>query len=297
MTEQAAPPRRTRANWLLAGLIGAFGVVVFSIAVHDGRADSALLFVALPVLLAAALALTPGRTSHGRVFVTTTIALLLAAVALHEGAICVVLAAPLVYAVAHGAMALINLVRRSSRTYSVILVPLLLVPGLEGSGIGPRIAPDQSVEVIRVVALPADAVAERLAAGPRPAPVRSPVLRLLGVPVPTHVAGAGLAPGDRWTFGYHGSAHGPGGHLVAEVATSAPSQLTFRFPEDTSINGRWFRWRQADLRWQAVDADHTEVRLTIEYRRGLDPSWYFGPLQDALLDQGGGHLLDMLALR
>ncbi|GLY26048.1 hypothetical protein [Micromonospora sp. NBRC 101691] len=297
MTEQAPPPRRTAANWILAGLIGAFGLVVFTIAVHDGRADSALLFVALPVLLAAALALTPGRTSHGRVFVTTTIALLLAAVALHEGAICVVLAAPLVYAVAHGAMALINLVRRSSRTYSVILVPLLLVPGLEGSGIGPRIAPEQSVEVVRVVALPAEAVAAGLAAGPRPTPVRSPALRLLGVPVPGHVTGAGLDPGDRWTFGYHGSAHGPGGHLVAEVATTAPGHLAFRFVEDTSITGRWFTWQQADLRWRAVDAGHTEVRLTVAYRRGLDPSWYFGPLQDVLLDQGGGHLLDMLALR
>ncbi|SCL37601.1 hypothetical protein GA0074692_4724 [Micromonospora pallida] len=300
MTEQAAAaprPRRTSANWILAGLIGVFGLVVFVIAVRDGRADSALLFVALPVLLAAALALSPGRTSHGRVFVATTIALLLAAVALHEGAICVVLAAPLVYAVAHGTMGFINLVRRSSRTYSVILVPLLLLPGLEGSGIGPRIAPEQSVEVTRVVALSADAVAARLAAGPRPVPVQSPALRLLGAPLPEHVAGSGLAPGDRWTFGYHGSAHGPGGHLVAEVATSEPGHLTFRFPEDTTINGRWFTWRQADLRWQAVDAGTTEVRLTVDYRRGLDPSWYFGPLQDVLLDQGGGHLLDMLALR
>lgn len=297
MTEQADPPRRTRANWVLAGLIGLFGLVVFVVTVRDGRADSALLFVALPVLLAAALALTPGRTPHGRVFVTTTIALLLAAVALHEGAICVVLAAPLVYAVAHGTMALINLVRRSSRSYSVLLVPLLLLPGIEGSGLAPSIAPDQSVRVVRVVALPADAVAERLAAGPRPAPVRSPVLRLLGVPVPAHVTGTGLAPGDRWTFGYHGSAHGPGGELVAEVATNAPGHLTFHFPQDTTINGRWFTWQRADLRWQAVDADHTEVRLTIDYRRGLDPSWYFGPLQNVLLGQGGGHLLDMVALR
>ncbi|WDZ87985.1 hypothetical protein PVK37_08170 [Micromonospora cathayae] len=296
--EPAPPPRRTSANWILAGLIGLFGLVVFAVAVRDGRADSALLFVALPVLLAAALALTPGRTPHGQVFVTTTIALLLAAVALQEGAICVVLAAPLVYAVAHGALALINLVRRaSSRSYSVLLVPLLLLPGLEGSGIGPRIAPDQSVEVVRLVALPAAVVADRLAAGPRPTPVRAPALRLLGVPLPAHVDGGGLGPGDRWTFGYHGSAHGPGGRLVAEVTAGTPGHLTFRFVEDTAITGRWFTWQRADLRWRAVDADHTEVRLLIGYRRGLDPSWYFGPLQDALLHQGGGHLLDMMALR
>ncbi|MEV1328290.1 SRPBCC family protein [Micromonospora costi] len=290
-------PERTTANWVLAALVTVFGLVVFAFAVAEDRADSALLFVALPVLLAAALALRPGRTAHGRVFVVTTIALLLAAVALHEGAICVVLAAPLVYAVAHGSTALIRLVGRSSRTYAVIAVPLLLLPGIEGSGIGPRIAPEQSVEVTRVVALPADQVAARLAAGPRPAPARSVPLRLLGVPTPNQVDGDGLDPGDRWVFGYHGSAHGPGGHLLAEVEASEPGHLSFRFVEDTSITGRWFTWRHADLRWRPAGAGRTQVRITVDYRRGLDPSWYFGPLQNALLGEGVEHLLDMLALR
>ncbi|MFC0507594.1 hypothetical protein [Micromonospora costi] len=290
-------PKPTTANWVLAALITVFGLVVFAFAVAEDRADSALLFVALPVLLAAALALRPGRTAHGRVFVVTTIALLLAAVALHEGAICVVLAAPLVYAVAHGSTALIRLVGRSSRTYAVIAVPLLLLPGIEGSGIGPRIDPEQSVEVTRVVALPADQVAARLAAGPRPSPARSVPLRLLGVPTPNRVDGDGLDPGDRWVFGYHGSAHGPGGHLLAEVEASEPGHLSFRFVEDTSITGRWFTWRHADVRWQPAGGDRTQVRITVDYRRGLDPSWYFGPLQNALLGEGVEHLLDMMALR
>ncbi len=299
MSEAPEPaPRRTWANWTLAGLITAFGVAVFTVAVAEGRADSALLFVALPVLLAAALALTPGRTTHGRVFVATTIALLLAAVALHEGAICVVLAAPLVYAVAHGTTALIRFVRRDpTRTYALVAVPLLLVPGLEGTGIAPRIAPDQSVEVSRVVAVPADLVAEHLAAGPRPAPVRSAPLRLLGVPVPTRVTGDGLAPGDRWMFGYHGTAHGPGGHLLTEVTVNEPGRVGFRFVEDTAITGRWVTFRHAEVTWHAVDRDRTAVTVRVAYERGLDPSWYFGPVQDALLHEGAGHLLDMLALR
>ncbi|MEU2612959.1 hypothetical protein ABZ570_15475 [Micromonospora sp. NPDC007271] len=290
-------PRRTTANWVLAGLITAFGLLVFTAAVRAGRADSALLFVALPVVLAAALALTPGRTTHGRVFVITTICLLLAAVALHEGAVCVVLAAPLVYLASHGTTALIHALRNASRPYAIIAVPLLLLPGLEGSGIAPRVDPEQSVEVVRVVALPADQVAERLTAGPHPVPVRSTPLRMLGVPTPGHVSGDGLAVGDRWAFGYHGSAHGPGGHLLAEVESAGPERVAFRFVEDTSITARWFTWRHAELRWRAVDPGHTEITVTVDYRRGLDPSWYFGPLQQLLLGAGLGHLLDMMALR
>ncbi|MEV4768368.1 hypothetical protein [Micromonospora humida] len=297
MNEQDQPPRRTAANWVLAGLISAFGMMVFVATVLDGRADSALLFVLLPTALAATLALLPGRTAHGRVFVITTIALLLAAVALHEGAICVILAAPLVYAVSHGTTALIRALRDASRPYAVIAVPLLLLPGLEGSGPAPRIAPDQSVEVVRVVALPADQVAARLAAGPRPVPVRSVPLRLLGVPTPGQVSGDGLDPGDRWVFGYHGSAHGPGGHLLAEVETVGVQRVGFRFVEDSSITARWFRWRHATLSWRAVDERHTEVRIRVDYTRGLDPSWYFGPIQQVLLGAGTGHLLDMMALR
>lgn len=291
------PPRRTAANWVLAGLIGLFGLIVFTATVRSGRADSAVLFVALPVLLAAGLALTPGRTAHGRVFVVTTIVLLLAAVALHEGAVCVVLAAPLVYAVAHGTTALIRALHHASRAYTFLAVPLLLLPGLEGSGVGPRLAPEQSVEVVRMVALPVNRVAERLAAGPRPAPVRSAPLRALGVPTPDQVGGDGLAVGDRWMFGYHGSAHGPGGHLLAEVETATPGHIGFRFVEDTSITARWLGWRHADLRWRAIDAGHTEVRVTVDYRRGLDPSWYFGPLQQFLVGEGVGHLLDMMVPR
>ncbi|MEU7840325.1 hypothetical protein AB0B39_05060 [Micromonospora sp. NPDC049114] len=291
------PPQRTAAHWTLAGLITLFGLVVFVAVVREGRADSAVLFVALPVLLAAALALTPRRTAHGQVFAATTVALLLAAVALHEGAICVILAAPLVYAVAHGTTALIRALREANRPYVLVAVPLLLLPGLEGSGMAPRLGPEQTVEVTRVVELPADRVAERLAAGPRPTAVRSAPLRLLGVPTPGRVSGDGLDPGDRWMFGYHGSAHGPGGHLLAEVENVTPERVDFRFVEDSSITARWFTWRHATLTWRAIDAGHTEVQIRVDYTRGLDPSWYFGPIQQALLGAGVGHLLDMLALK
>ncbi|MEV4761057.1 hypothetical protein AB0J89_00310 [Micromonospora chokoriensis] len=297
MTDDDEPTQRTvSARWILAGLITLLGAVLFVGVVNQGRADSAMLFVALPVLLAAGLTLAPHRTAHGQVFAATTIALLLAAVALHEGAICVLLAAPLVYAVAHGTTALIRVLRDANRPYVMVAVPLLLLPGLEGSGIAARVAPEQTVEVTRVVGLPVDRVAERLATGPRPTAVRSVPLRLLGVPTPGQVTGDGLDVGDRWMFGYHGSAHGPGGHLLAEVESAAPGRVGFRFVEDSSITARWFTWRHAELSWRAVDPGHTEVRVRVDYTRGLDPSWYFGPVQQVLLGAGVGHLLDMLAL-
>lgn len=296
MDELDKPPR-TRANWILAGLIVAFGLAVFVYAVRSGRADSALLFVVLPALLAAALALTPGRTTHGRVFRLTTIVLLLAAVSLHEGAICVLIASPLVYAVAHGTAALIRLAKQSrTRALAVLPLPFLLLGGIEGTSPDLRIQPDQSVAVSRVVALDPAAVRAKLTAGPQPSPVRQTSLRLLDAPAPQHVMGDGLEPGDRWMFGYGGSSHGAGGAIVTEVRAAGPERVDFAVLSDDTITARWLRWRDASVRWHEAGPGRTEVTVVLSYQRRLDPSWYFGPIQDRLMHAGGEHLLDMLAL-
>jgi hypothetical protein len=294
---ETRPPGPNRAQYLLAGLIALGGGVIFAGTVRSGRADSALLFVVLPVLLAVALALIPGRTTHGRVFRLTTIALLLAAVALHEGAICVILAAPLVYAVAHGTAAVIRLARRGRGRTLAVLPLLLLFGGTEGVQPQWRMQPDQSVEVTRVVPLYAAQVRARLSAGPQPTAVRNLPLKLLGVPAPEHVAGTGIAPGDQWRFGYHGSSHSAGGEIVTEVRTATAERLTFAVLRDTTITARWLRLRAATVRWRALDEGRTEVTVVLDYHRRLDPSWYFGPLQDRLMHAGGEHLIDMLALR
>ncbi|SDS78300.1 SRPBCC family protein [Actinoplanes derwentensis] len=283
------------ANLVLVGLIAVFGAVFLWLTVRAGRADSALLFVVLPTVVAASLALVPGGTTHGKVFRLTTIGLLLAAVALHEGAICVVLAAPLVYGVAHIVTGVVGSIRESRRLPALIPLPLLLL-GVEGVQPQWRINPDQSVEVSRVIAADPATVPALLAAGPRPADPRPLSLRLLGVPTPGHVHGDGLAAGDRWTFGYHGSSHGPGGQIVTEVTEAGPQRIVFRVVEDSSITGRWVDLRDATLSWQQLGTG-TEVTVRIDYRRGLDPSWYFGPLQDSLMSAGAEHLLDMLVLR
>lgn len=294
--EQDEPTqRRNVARWVLAGMIGLFGVASFVTMIRTGRVDSALVFVGLPILLAIMLVVTPVRSTHGRVFRLTTIALLLAAVALHDGVICVILVAPLVYAVVHAATAIIRHIRNSNG-YALIPVPLLMFGALEGATGEFRVIPEQSVSVVRTVALPAHDVLERLARGPKPTEVRSLPLTLLRVPMPHHVHGDGLALGDRWTLAYPGSSHGPGGQVVTEVSSRGFQQIGFTFVEDTALTARWFTWEHAGISWRAVDGEHTEIRLTMSFHRRLDPSWYFGPLQEALMHEGAGHFLDMLTL-
>jgi len=288
-----APVRPGRARWILAGLVTAAGAAMFVWTVRSGRADSALLFVGLPVVLALALVLIPGRTTHGRVFQITTALLLVTAVALHEGAICVILAAPLVYGAAHGTAALVRLGRNP---YALVPIPLLLLSAVEGVRPDLRWHPEQTATAARVVALTPDEVWQRLARGPAPTAVRSLPLRLLGMPTPHHVTGTGLRPGDRWVFHYPHSSHGSGGQTVTEVTAARAGRVNFIVVEDSAITSRWLVWRHATVSWRPVGDHRIEVTVSLSYLRRLDPSWYFGPLQQVLMADGAGYLLDALAL-
>nr|WP_310429749.1 hypothetical protein [Catenuloplanes niger] len=284
---------------MLAAVIAGIGALGFLLAVRTGRVDTAMFFVLLPAALAIALVFVPARSGYGRAFLVVTIVMLLTSVFLHEGVICVVLAAPLVYSVVLLITVAAKLMERrdNRRGYALLPVPLLvLVTGLEGVTPELRVNPVQTSAVTRTVALPAAEVEARLALGPRPAEVRSLPLSVLGVPMPEHIAGHGLEAGDLWVFGYHGSSHGPGGAITTRVAAHEAGRLAFDVVGNDSITGRWMEFTGAEVTWRAVDDAHTEIRVELAYVRGLDPAWYFGPLQDRLTTAGAGHVLDMMRL-
>ena len=50
-------------------------------------------------------------------------------------------------------------------------------------------------------------------------------------------------------------------------------------------------WRAARVEWEAIDAQHDARDMDARYRRGLDPAWYFGPMEQ-YADATGGRLPD-----
>src|SRR5262245_46650850 len=182
--------RTDRIRWLLAALTALSCVIGFDLAARTGTIDSAFVFVVLPTLASLTLIFAPIKATHGRVFQVVSVCLLMSAVFLHEGIICVIIAAPLVYAVAHGVTALVTWIIAQQRRYALVL-PLILLAGIEGVTPQARISPHQTVELTRVVSLTSQEVAAHVAIGPRPADQRSVPLRMLGVPTPHAVAGQG----------------------------------------------------------------------------------------------------------
>ncbi len=54
-------------------------------------------------------------------------------------------------------------------------------------------------------------------------------------------------------------------------------------------------WRESLVEWQSIDAHTTKVTWTLRYRRGLDPAWYFGPIERYAVGLAAGYLIESVA--
>jgi hypothetical protein len=275
---------------LLAGVVVVTAVLGVLIADLTGRRDAAVLYVGLPALLAFGIAWSPRpRSLHGAVAAGTTFALLLAAILLQEGAICVLLSAPLVFAVAHTVAASPSARVAAGRRSSPSRCWWRASRGSPPTGGSSPSRPSPSSGPSPPTATPSRPAGRR----PRPRRRAPTPARPSGFPLPSRADGDGLAPGDRWTFDYRGHP------IVTEVVDRQErpdgGAVTFALVHDGSKTARWLTWEAATLRWSArADGRGTDVEVAVTFERGLDPSWWFGPVEDAFVRAGTSYLLDGL---
>jgi hypothetical protein len=79
-------------------------------------------------------------------------------------------------------------------------------------------------------------------------------------------------------------------HLI--VTESRPGRVVFSIGHDMTMLARWADLDRAVVTWEAVDENTTRVSWSLEYRRLLFPTAYFGPLQQYGMGQAAGYLLD-----
>lgn len=281
------PPAVSAPRAALLGLVVVLvGLAGVAIAVATGRTDTALLFVGVPCLLAFAVGMVRGRAGWGVVFQVVTVVLLLASALLQEAAVCVLIAAPLVYGVAALGYGVVRATGRGVR--AVVAAPILAVVVVEGV-LPTRIHPGQAASAEAWVAAGCADVIGALERGPRidPAADRGPLLRVFPYPTPTAASGPGLEVGDRWTLQV------AGGALRTRVVERSASSVAFVVDEDTSRLGRWVAVRGGALSWAQEDGGCRST-MTVDYTRALDPAIYFGPVTDVFMDAGATAFLASL---
>lgn len=301
MDELKKGERKTRNEFiaLVTGIAAAS--MLFRVATGIGLQHTSLVFMGVPALLAVAVGVSPKPgTARGTILRSTTLAMLLAGVALGEAFVCLLMASPLIYLVAILAGVFVDWThqqaerrwgRRGAAHAPLLALLVMAIPAMEG--VVPRFEFPREAEVTRtriVAATPAEV--EHALAAPMRFDRPLPRFLRLGFPTPGATEGAGLAVGDRRAVELrHG--HHPG-TLAMEVRESAPGRVMFAPVGDDSYIVHWLSWRSAEVRWRAVPGG-TEVRWTLRYRRRLDPAWYFSPLERYGVGVAAGYLIDALA--
>jgi hypothetical protein len=227
-----------------------------------------------------------------------TIGLLLAGPVLGEGFICVLLAAPLFYAVgiiiavAIEAVRRLVRTRRHSSTLGLLVLPML---ALSLEGVVPQLAvPRQATSVAeRTLDATPEMVASALTMSPH---FDAPLDGVLGIgfPRPTAAVGSGLAIGDRRVVTFASSA-GRQRELVMAVAASGPGWVRFEPVSDATKIAEWLSWQSALVSWTDVGHGQTRVRWALTYERRLDPAWYFGPWESLVTTLAADYLIQSAA--
>lgn len=283
------------------------GVVLFKLLKGIGLGQTAAFYIGIPTVLALILTLTaPSGRLIGMTLKAITILLLLAIPVAGETFICVIIAAPLFYAVGIIVAVIVGAIRKSGGpgTARIVVLPAIaLVLSMEGVVPTMTLPGDNTVSASRTVAATPEQVAEALARPLRLSEVAPSGVLALGFPRPMMDHGSTSQVGDRRTVMFEGGHHRPAfvashhwgeapSALEFEVASRTAESVEFRTIADSTPLATWLTWRSADVTWRAVDAGHTEITWSLSYTRRLAPAWYFGPIEAVVTQRAAAYLLD-----
>jgi hypothetical protein len=268
--------------------------------------QTAALFVGIPALLAIVVvfAVSP-RSATGAACKAVTVGLLVSGLYLGEGILCVFMSAPLFYAIA------IAMAKGMESTYepdgpsrhslfSCLIVLAVIPMSLEGVTPLTTLNRDETVAETRTIRASPEAVARALFNAPRFDRVLPLYLRA-GFPSPVSTRIDRSADRTRWVIQMRGGEmrlngmEPRTGDLVLQLEEARPGFARWRAVSDTSHMTHFLTWREAVVQWEAIDAQTTSVTWTLRYRRDLDPSFYFGPMERYAVQLAAGYLIDAVA--
>lgn len=292
----------TAAQWRLFAIIISLGVV-FAVArffiYPSNLFQTSLLFMGVPTLLAAILALTPKAKSVTGIMVkAVTIAMLLSGPILAEGFICVIMASPLFYLVVI-VMGLIYDQQKKKKgklnavSFLLITTPFMLL-SFEGATEKLTFPRERSVHVERIVEAKPENVALSLMQKPdftKPLPG----LLAIGFPRPLGAEGSLANVGDQLIVHFSPGEGRPAGDLTIAVTEKTENSMRFDCISDTSHIRHWLTWRSSTVIWTGLDDGRTRIVWQLTYDRDLDPSWYFGPIEDFFVTRAADYLIAAVA--
>ena len=288
-------------------------VVIVSIAMNlilrSNISGSAILYVGIPTVVAGLLLLTgnkPEGQSLGKQFIRivkySLIIMLASSAILFEGFLCVVMFMPIYF----GIILIVFLIRLAyeksksrSRLHLHILPAILVLAALEGTHPDLSFNRYNEVTSAKIVNLSISQIKQNLIKPVKLDQNRHWFLTLF--PMPYQFDAKSLTEGEVHTvhYRYHRwfvtNTHE--GFTKMKVAEASDQRIRMQIIEDTSYTANYINAHGTEINLTPVDANTTEVTLTVKYERLLDPAWYFDPLQRYATGLLGKYLIGIMIER
>ncbi len=277
---------------MIATTVSFVGVaVVIRLLRVGGLGQTGLMFIGLPALMAIGLSFVPkSRTVTGNIMRTMTFVLLLLGILLIEGFICILMAAPLFYVIGLvvGICADRKRVREDMTRFRCTVAGVLGMMALEG--VVPRLSfgRENVVVIEREVAGSVAEVREQVLGAPELAVDRLPGFLRLGFPVPAGIERVG---GEGWLIRFEEGKE-EATELRVGLREEGPGRVRYVMGEDSTKISEWLTWHDGLWELEEAGAGRVRARLTVRYRRELDPYWYFAPLERYGVRKAAGYFAD-----
>ena len=288
-----APQKQKFGLYVVLCISLALASLLYRLLVLGHKEQTALMFIGLPTALALLLAWLPSaKTATGTIMKGITLFLLLLGILFIEGFICILMAAPFFYSIGLIVGIFVDkarLKREMNNRFQIVILPLLALMSMEGVTGFLSFSREETITVKLETELNLTEARAQLARGPEFVPSELPGFLKLGFPQPQKITGSGLEMGDQWRIHFAGG-EGKPGDLLAEVTESTSEHILVSRVSDTSHIAHWLDWQ--DAKWEFAPTENgTQVKLTMRYRRLLDPAWYFKPIERYGVKAAGEYFL------
>ena len=258
--------------------------------IEERYEQTALLFVGLPALISLLMVRftsKPQSSPYKSVFWVLTMFLLLACVAFGEGTICIVMAAPLFYAVAGAVVGVMQYLKNRDKYYlnSIIIIPLLI---LMAEGVPfKKVQESTNVSVEQIV--DGNISLEKMNLQPDFIPNLPGILKI-GFPKPIAVEGTGIEVGDARIIQFESSTKGVG-KLHLRIKEKTEQRLVFEVVSDSSHIDQWIAWEEISIALEPMEDGKTKVEWSTKFRNKLSPRWYFEPIERLTVSVSSNYLI------
>ena len=299
-----------RAGWLASLLLIGVASVGFRLLAGVELESSALLYTGGPYLLALAITVVLPAKSNQRwwhwyreAVLKSLIVLLASSIVLFEGFICVALVIPIFLLIVSIVLAchwiIVATEARRNKKLVSILPLLILVSSFEGTTEMTSMERNTSATATRIANLTPDQVKRNLA---RPIDLNKKRNWLLSIfPMPYRIEAESLNPGDihymytRYHRWFVTNTHE--GEQRLQILDVTPTEVHTRIIHDTTFFSTYLTQIGSEISLNEIAPGQTEITLRLDYRRNLDPAWYFHPLQKYAMRQMAGFFIDEVMIR